>query len=74
LVPPRSLTEGLAWLSAGLSLGYGAGASLVGRIADAAGARAAFGVTIGAGVVMAVSAVVLRARLRSDASEPVGVG
>lgn len=71
LVPPRSLTEGLAWLSAGLSIGYGAGASLVGRIADADGARAAFGVTIGAGVLMAASAVVLRARLRSTASEAV---
>jgi MFS family permease len=74
LVPARSLTEGLAWLVAGLSLGYGAGAAVVGRIADAHGARTAFGVTIGAGVLMAALAVALHARLRAAASEPVAVG
>lgn len=74
LVPARSLTEGLAWLIAGLSLGYGAGAALVGTIADHDGARTAFGVTIGAGVLMALLAVALHARLRAPASEPVAVG
>jgi MFS family permease len=74
LVPARSLTEGLAWLVAGLSLGYGAGAALVGTIADHHGARTAFGVTIGAGLLMALLAVVLHARLRASASEPVAVG
>ncbi len=64
LVPAASLTEGLAWLITGLSFGYGGGASLVGRIADAHGARAAFLVTIGAGLMMALLAIVLHARLR----------
>jgi predicted MFS family arabinose efflux permease len=53
LVPNASLTEGLAWLITGLSVGYGAGAALVGRIADAHGARTAFLVTLGAGLTMA---------------------
>jgi MFS family permease len=65
IVPAASLTEGLAWLITGLSIGYGAGAALVGRIADAYGARTAFSVTIGAGLVMASVALVIHARLRT---------
>lgn len=65
LVPGGSLTEGLAWVITGLSVGYGAGAALVGGIADAHGARTAFAVTIGAGLLMAGLGVVLHARLRS---------
>jgi MFS family permease len=65
IVPAGSLTEGLAWLITGLSIGYGAGASLVGAIADAHGARTAFSVTIGAGLVMALVALVIHARLRT---------
>jgi MFS family permease len=64
LMPAASLTEGLAWLITGLSFGYGGGASLVGRIADSHGARSAFLVTIGAGLLMALLAVVLHAKLR----------
>jgi MFS family permease len=67
IVPAGSLTEGLAWLITGLSIGYGAGASLVGAIADAHGARTAFAVTIGAGLVMALLALVIHARLRTGA-------
>lgn len=63
-VPSDALTEGLAWLVTGLSVGYGAGASLVGGISDAHGARAAFGVTIAAGLAMAAFAIVLHARMR----------
>ena len=74
LVPARSLTEGLAWLVAGISLGYGGGAAVVGAIADAHGARPAFGVTVGAGMLMAALAVLLHARLHRTASEPVAVG
>lgn len=74
LVPGASLTEGLAWLITGLSVGYGSGAALVGRIADAEGARAAFGVTIGAGLMMAALALTLHSRLRTTASKPVTVG
>ena len=67
IVPGASLTEGLAWLITGLSAGYGAGAALVGRIADAEGARTAFLVTIGAGVLMAALALAQHARLREPA-------
>ncbi|WP_375503591.1 MFS transporter [uncultured Jatrophihabitans sp.] len=74
IVPAASLTEGLAWLITGLSVGYGAGAALVGRIADTHGARTAFGVTIAAGVLMAGLAVVAHRRLRMTASKPVTVG
>lgn len=73
LVPAASLTEGLAWLVTGLSVGYGGGAALVGRIADAQGARTAFFVTIGAGLAMTALAVILHARLsgvRVRAAEP----
>jgi MFS family permease len=73
LVASSALAEGLAWLTTGLSIGYGAGSSLVGPIADAHGARLAFTVTVGAGLAMATLALVLFRRL-SPASEPVAVG
>jgi len=73
LVASSALAEGLAWLTTGLSIGYGAGSSLVGPIADAHGARLAFTVTVGAGLAMAALALVLFRRL-SPASEPVAVG
>jgi MFS family permease len=76
IVPGGSLTEGLAWLITGLSVGYGVGASLVGGIADAHGARMAFLVTVGAGVVMGALAIVLHRKLavvRTE-SQPVAVG
>jgi MFS family permease len=76
LVPAESLTEGLAWLITGLSVGYGAGAALVGGIADAHGARSAFGVTIGAGLVMGAFALALGRQLATHraASQHVAVG
>jgi MFS family permease len=67
IVPAGSLTEGLAWLITGLSVGYGTGAALVGRIADAHGARTAFAVTIGAGLLTALLALLIHARLRARA-------
>ncbi len=74
IVPAASLTEGLAWLVTGLSVGYGAGAATVGAIADDRGARSAFAVTIVAGLLMAALACVQHARLRGAASESVAVG
>ena len=74
LVPSASLTEGLAWLTTGLGIGYGAGSSLVGSIADAHGARLAFLVTVGAGLAMAALAVALHARLAPATSQPLAVG
>jgi MFS family permease len=66
LVPSQSLTEGLAWVITGINLGYGAGAAVVGGIADAHGARVAFTVTIAAGLLMGVCAVALYGRLRAS--------
>lgn len=66
LVPALSLTEGLAWLVTGLSVGYGAGASLVGGIVDAHGPRPAFLVTVVAGLAMAALAQGLHTRLRAE--------
>jgi MFS family permease len=72
IVPSGALTEGLAWLTTGLNLGYGLGSALVGRIADAHGARLAFTVTIGAGVLAGAFALRLHLVLRrtADAVEP----
>ena len=55
LVPGRALTEGLSWMLTGLNVGYGAGAAVVGEIADAHGARTAFWVAIAAGFAMAAT-------------------
>lgn len=60
IVPARALTEGLSWIGTGLNVGYGAGAALVGGIADAHGARAAFLVVIGSSLPVAVVGLLLR--------------
>jgi len=70
VVPSAALTEGMAWLTTGLSIGYGVAAALVGGMADALGARAAFSVTIGSGLLVDVLAVALHAQLRERAVEP----
>jgi MFS family permease len=55
LVPGPALTEGLSWMLTGLNVGYGAGAAVVGEIADAHGARTAFWVAIAAGLAMGLT-------------------
>jgi MFS family permease len=69
LVPGGALTEGLAWVITGLSLGYGLGSALVGGIADAHGARMAFLVTVVSGLVMGVLATVQYRRLATTTPE-----
>jgi MFS family permease len=64
LVPPRGLTEGLAWTTTGLNVGYGALAAVVGGIADRHGAHVAFFVPVASGVVVAVATSLLVLRLR----------
>lgn len=74
IVPANALTEGLAWVITGLSVGYGVGAALVGGIADHHGARAAFLVTAGAGVLAALIAGLVHRMLGgSGASAPASV-
>lgn len=75
IVPPASLTEGLAYAIAGISLGYGAASSIVGHIADDYGARTAFVVAVVAGLLTGALALALFRRLRApDGSRPTTVG
>ncbi|MDT4917106.1 MAG: hypothetical protein QOH89_1806 [Pseudonocardiales bacterium] len=60
IVPARALTEGLSWIGTGLNIGYGAGAALVGGIADAHGARTAFLVVVGSSLTVGVFGLALR--------------
>ena len=63
IVPATALTEGMSWLTTGLSVGYGIAAAIVGRLADTHGARAGFVVTIGCGLAVGVLALVLHWRI-----------
>jgi MFS family permease len=76
IVPAAALTEGTAWLTTGLSIGYGAAAALVGGIADAHGARVAFLITVGCGLEVGALAFVLYRRLagRPQVASPAVVG
>ena len=75
IVPTAALTEGMAWLITGLSVGYGAASAAVGRIADAHGARFGFSVTIASGALVGVLVLVLYRRTAQPvvAPQPVGV-
>jgi MFS family permease len=68
IVPARSLTEGLSWVSTGLNVGYGAGAALVGGIADKHGARNAFLVVIAASLTVGILGLLLRIPDDDDAT------
>lgn len=65
LVPGSALTEGLSWVLTGLNVGYGAGAAVVGKIADAHGARTSFWVAIAAALAVAVTAAITYRTLRA---------
>jgi MFS family permease len=71
IVPARALTEGLSWVSTGLNVGYGAGAALIGGIADHHGARAAFLVVVGSSVAVGLLGLLLHARLDPARTAPV---
>jgi MFS family permease len=64
IIPPSRITEGLTWMTTGISIGVALGGMLAGLIIDAYGARAGFGVSIFAGVVM-VSVVLVGLRTLS---------
>jgi hypothetical protein len=53
LVPQRVRTEGLAWFSTGIGIGLAVSSSVTGQVVDAAGGRAALGVTVVAGALSA---------------------
>lgn len=58
IIPSSKLTEGLTWMSTGISIGVALGVSVAGQIIDAFGARAAFGVPIMAGLAMVIIALI----------------
>jgi MFS family permease len=60
IVPARALTEGLSWVSTGLNVGYGAGAAMVGGIADHHGARVAFFVVVASSVAVGLLGLAVR--------------
>lgn len=52
ILPPSRITEGLTWMTTGISLGVALGSVLAGMVIDLHGARAGFGVAIIAGFIM----------------------
>lgn len=54
LLPQSRLTEGLAWMSTGISTGVAAGGALAGIIIDHYGTHSAFLLTLSAGVAIAI--------------------
>jgi MFS family permease len=60
LVPPAARTEGFSWLNSGLGIGVAGGFAVAGAVAEATGARAAFGIALGG--ALAAGAVALLAR------------
>jgi MFS family permease len=70
VVPAGALTEGMSWLTMGLSIGYGIASSVAGRIADAHGARPAFGTAVAAGLVVGALGLAVHARIRAAESLP----
>ncbi|MFJ2489149.1 MFS transporter [Pseudomonas sp. NPDC087639] len=58
IIPASRMTEGLTWMTTGISIGVALGGMLAGLVIDAFGARAGFGVAIGAGVMMMVVVLV----------------
>jgi MFS family permease len=76
IIPPSRITEGLTWMSTGVSIGVALGAVLSGLIIDAYGARAGFGVAIVAGLVMVVVVLLGLPTLRAASetySEPAAI-
>lgn len=54
IVPPSRLTEGLTWMTTGISIGVALGGVLAGLVIDVYGAQAGFGVAILGGLSMVV--------------------
>lgn len=65
IVPPSKLTEGLTWMTTGISIGVALGSALSGRIIDVFGARAGFGVPILAGFAMLMCVLIGMRTLRA---------
>ncbi|MDD1017277.1 MFS transporter [Pseudomonas rubra] len=73
IVPPSKITEGLTWMTTGISVGVALGGVVSGLLIDIYGAQAGFCVAIGAGLVM-VMTVFMGQRTLRDASVTVSEG
>jgi MFS family permease len=62
---PGRLTEAMSWLSSGIGVGLAAGASVVGFILDAHGARVGYAFAAACGVASAATCLLGLPRLRS---------
>jgi MFS family permease len=65
LVPAGARTEGLTWFSTGLGAGIALSATVTGQVVDAAGGRAAYGVTVAAGALAALLVLAFARKLTS---------
>lgn len=63
-VPPSSVGTAMTLLASSTGIGYALGSSIAGRLADAHGATAAFGVTVGAAAIALVVMATQQGRLR----------
>ncbi|MBM3668786.1 MAG: MFS transporter [Actinobacteria bacterium] len=74
LVPPRLLTEGLTWVTAGLSVGFAIGSASGGAIVDAHGTRTSFGFAWAGAVLCAFLGTIfcryIGRHLRDETPEP----
>jgi MFS family permease len=65
-VPSARLTEGIAWVTAGIVSGVAPGSAIAGAVVDATSASTAYGVLFGFGVLAMVPAWVMLPRRRPD--------
>lgn len=68
LVPDQQLTEGMAWLLAGLNVGVAMGAAASGQVIDDGGVRVGFTVALCAGAVVLLVSLWGHQRLRAHVS------
>ena len=61
-VPPSRLTEGMAFLHTGIVAGVAPGAALAGVVVDQAGSSSAYLVSVGAGLLAALAALLVPRR------------
>jgi MFS family permease len=62
-VPTTRLTEALNWNTTGMAIGLAAGAAVVGYLIDLSGSRGGFFAVVGAGVLLVLAGLTVRARV-----------
>ncbi len=68
LVPAHRLTEGLAWMSTSIGVGFATGTALAGTVVDVYGPRGGYTVVMAAGFTAAAVALVAMGTLRAEAA------